>query len=137
LDVPKKMFVSARAFEEGGSLTIVATALVDTGRRMDEVIFQEFKGTGNIEVVLDRALVGRRVWPAIDISQSRTRREEMLLDAKALQAATMLRRSLSSRHHVEAMEELISKVARFGSNEELVQLLAGERDRSACEGSLG
>ena len=80
LDIPKKLFATARVFEEGGSLTIVATALVDTGSRMDELIFQEFKGTGNMELVLDRKLADRRVWPAIDISQSGTRREEKLLE---------------------------------------------------------
>ena len=81
MDIPKKLFATARLFEEGGSLTIVGTALVDTGSRMDELIFQEFKGTGNMELVLDRKLADRRVWPAIDISQSGTRREEKLLAA--------------------------------------------------------
>ena len=76
MDIPKKLFATARAFEEGGSLTVVATALIDTGSRMDELIFQEFKGTGNMELVLDRKLADRRVWPAIDIEQSGTRREE-------------------------------------------------------------
>ena len=79
MDIPKKLFATARLFEEGGSLTIVGTALIDTGSRMDELIFQEFKGTGNMELVLDRKLADRRVWPAIDISQSGTRREELLL----------------------------------------------------------
>ena len=79
MDIPKKLFATARAFEEGGSLTIVGTALIDTGSRMDELIFQEFKGTGNMELVLDRKLADRRVWPAIDIEQSGTRREEKLL----------------------------------------------------------
>ena len=85
-------------FEEGGSLTIVGTALIDTGSRMDELIFQEFKGTGNMELVLDRKLADRRVWPAIDISQSGTRREEKLLSPETLHAVTMLRRTLSSMH---------------------------------------
>ena len=82
MDIPKKLFATARLFEEGGSLTIVGTALIDTGSRMDELIFQEFKGTGNMELVLDRKLADRRVWPAIDISQSGTRREEKLLAAR-------------------------------------------------------
>ncbi len=82
LDIPKKLFATARLFEEGGSLTIVATALIDTGSRMDEAIFQEFKGTGNMELVLDRKLADRRVWPSMDITQSGTRREEKLLDAR-------------------------------------------------------
>jgi transcription termination factor Rho len=95
LDIPKKLFATARLFEEGGSLTIVATALIDTGSRMDELIFQEFKGTGNMELVLDRKLADRRVFPAIDITQSGTRREEKLLDAETLHAVTMLRRTLT------------------------------------------
>jgi transcription termination factor Rho len=125
LDIPKKLFATARLFEEGGSLTIVATALVDTGSRMDELIFQEFKGTGNMELVLDRKLADRRVWPAIDISQSGTRREEKLLDAETLHAVTMLRRTLSQMHHVDAMEQLTSKLAKFKSNREFIKLIAG------------
>jgi transcription termination factor Rho len=113
LDIPKKLFATARLFEEGGSLTIVATALIDTGSRMDELIFQEFKGTGNMELVLDRKLADRRVFPAIDISQSGTRREEKLLDAETLHAVTMLRRTLSTMHHVDAMEQLTSWLAKF------------------------
>jgi transcription termination factor Rho len=122
-DIPKKLFATARAFEEGGSLTIVATALIDTGSRMDEVIFQEFKGTGNRELVLDRKLSDRRVFPAIDISQSGTRREELLHDEETLHAVTMLRRTLSQMHHVEAMEQLTSKLARFKSNREFIDLI--------------
>ena len=95
MDIPKKLFATARAFEEGGSLTVVGTALIDTGSRMDELIFQEFKGTGNMELVLDRKLADRRVWPAIDIEQSGTRREEKLLPPDTLHAVTMLRRTLS------------------------------------------
>jgi transcription termination factor Rho len=125
LDIPKKLFATARLFEEGGSLTIVATALVDTGSRMDELIFQEFKGTGNMELVLDRKLADRRVWPAIDITQSGTRREEKLLDQETLHAVTMLRRTLSQMHHVDAMEQLTSKLAKFKSNREFINLISG------------
>ncbi len=125
LDIPKKLFATARVFEEGGSLTIVATALVDTGSRMDELIFQEFKGTGNMELVLDRKLADRRVWPAIDISQSGTRREEKLLDPETLHAVTMLRRTLATMHHVDAMEQLTSKLAKFKSNREFIKLISG------------
>jgi len=125
MDIPKKLFATARVFEEGGSLTIVGTALIDTGSRMDELIFQEFKGTGNMELVLDRKLADRRVWPAIDISQSGTRREEKLHDAETLHAVTMLRRTLSSMHHVDAMEQLTSKLAKFKSNKDFVKLIAG------------
>ena len=125
MDVPKKLFATARAFDEGGSLTIVGTALIDTGSRMDELIFQEFKGTGNMELVLDRKLADRRIWPAIDIEQSGTRREEKLLPAETLHAATMLRRTLSSMHHVDAMEQLTSKLEKFKSNEEFITLIQG------------
>ena len=125
LDIPKKLFATARLFEEGGSLTIVATALIDTGSRMDELIFQEFKGTGNMELVLDRKLADRRVWPAIDISQSGTRREEKLLEPDTLHAVTMLRRTLSQMHHVDAMEQLTSKLAKFKTNRDFIKLIAG------------
>ncbi len=125
MDIPKKLFATARAFEEGGSLTIVGTALIDTGSRMDELIFQEFKGTGNMELVLDRKLADRRVWPSIDIEQSGTRREEKLLPPETLHATTMLRRTLSSMHHVDAMEQLTSKLGKFKSNDEFVMLIQG------------
>ncbi|MBN1911693.1 MAG: transcription termination factor Rho [Pirellulales bacterium] len=125
MDIPKKLFATARLFEEGGSLTIVATALIDTGSRMDELIFQEFKGTGNMELVLDRKLADRRVWPAIDIGQSGTRREEKLLPPETLHAVTMLRRTLSSMHHVDAMEQLTAKLAKFKSNREFIELISG------------
>ena len=126
MDIPKKLFSSARAFEEGGSLTICGTALVDTGSRMDELIFQEFKGTGNMELVLDRKLADRRVWPAIDISQSGTRREELLLKPETLNAVTMLRRTLTTMHHVEAMEQLTKQLGRFKTNEEFIKLISGK-----------
>ena len=125
MDIPKKLFATARALEEGGSLTIVGTALVDTGSRMDELIFQEFKGTGNMELVLDRKLADRRVWPSIDIEQSGTRREEKLLSSETLRATTMLRRTLSSMHHVDAMEQLTSKLGKFKSNDEFIMLIQG------------
>jgi transcription termination factor Rho len=124
MDIPKKLFATARLFEEGGSLTIIATALIDTGSRMDELIFQEFKGTGNMELVLDRKLADRRVWPAIDISQSGTRREEKLLPPETLRAVTMLRRTLASMHPVDAMEQLTTKLAKFKSNREFIDLIA-------------
>lgn len=127
MDVPKKLFATARAFEEGGSLTIVGTALIDTGSRMDELIFQEFKGTGNMELVLDRKLSDRRVFPAIDISQSGTRREELLLDPLTLHAVTMLRRTLSSMHPVDAMEQLCKQLGRFKTNADFIKLISGQR----------
>ena len=125
MDVPKKLFATARAFEEGGSLTVVGTALVDTGSRMDELIFQEFKGTGNMEVVLDRRLADRRVWPASDITQTATRREDKLLTPEVLHAVTMLRRTLSQMHPVEAMEQLTRQLAKFENNDEFIKLISG------------
>ena len=127
MDIPKKLFATARLFEEGGSLTIVGTALIDTGSRMDELIFQEFKGTGNMELVLDRKLADRRVWPAIDISQSGTRREEKLLPPDMLHAITLLRRTLSTMHPVDAMEQLTSKLAKFKSNKDFINLISGAK----------
>jgi transcription termination factor Rho len=129
MDIPKKLFATARLFEEGGSLTVVGTALVDTGSRMDELIFQEFKGTGNLELVLDRKLADRRVWPAIDISQSGTRREEKLLPPETLRAVTMLRRTLATMHPVDAMEQLVDKLGKRRSNKEFIDLIASARER--------
>mgnify|MGYP002624226372 CR=1 FL=1 len=120
LDIPKKMFGTARRFDEGGSLTVVATALIETGSRMDDVIFQEFKGTGNMEMVLSRDLSDRRIWPAIDITQSGTRREEKILAPETLDGVTMLRRSLVSMNPVEAMDQLIRTLERFPTNKEFL-----------------
>jgi transcription termination factor Rho len=116
LDWPKRLFGAARQFEEGGSLTILATALIDTGSRMDEVIFEEFKGTGNMELHLSRRLVDKRVWPAIDINRSGTRREELLRTPEELHRIGTLRRVLSDRHPVEAMELLTSRLRKAASN---------------------
>lgn len=116
LDVPKRLFGAARKFDEGGSLTVLATCLIETGSRMDEVIFQEFKGTGNMEVVLDRKLSDRRVWPAIDMQQSGTRKEERLLDADTLARVTLLRRSLSELKPTEAMESLVRQLGKYPTN---------------------
>jgi transcription termination factor Rho len=120
MDIPKKMFGTARRFDEGGSLTVAATALIDTGSRMDEVIFQEFKGTGNMEMVLSRDLADRRIWPSIDITLSGTRREEKILPPEALESIVMLRRSLVSMSPVEAMEQLIKILQRYPSNKEFL-----------------
>ena len=116
MDVPKRLFGAARTFDEGGSLTVLATALIETGSRMDELIFQEFKGTGNMEVVLDRRLADRRVWPAIDIQLSGTRKEERLLDPTTLARVALLRRSLSELKPTEAMESLVRQLAKFPAN---------------------
>jgi transcription termination factor Rho len=120
MQMPKKFFGAARNIEEGGSLSIFATALVDTGSKMDEVIFEEFKATGNMELHLDRRLVERRVWPAIDISKSGTRREELLLDQKELELIYRLRRVLSELNPVEAVELLKSRLAKCKTNAEFL-----------------
>src|SRR5438445_3485434 len=116
LEVPKRLFGTARVFEEGGSLTVMGTALIDTGSRMDEIIFQEFKGTGNMELVLDRKLSDRRIFPAMDITQSGTSKEERILPPEMLQRVTRLRRSLVSLNPLTAMESLIKKLAEYPSN---------------------
>lgn len=116
LNKPKKFFGSARKIEEGGSLTIMATALIDTGSRMDEVIFEEFKGTGNMEINLDRRLVDKRVFPAIDIKRSGTRKEELLVSEKDLGRIWVLRKVLSQLNEVEAMELLLDKMGRTKTN---------------------
>lgn len=121
MDIPKKMFGTARRFDEGGSLTVLGTALIDTGSRMDEVIFQEFKGTGNMEMVLSRELSDRRIFPAIDITLSGTRREEKILNPEVLDGVTMLRRSLISLNPVEAMEQLSNTLKKFPSNSEFLE----------------
>ena len=120
MDIPKKMFGTARRFDEGGSLTVCATALIDTGSRMDEIIFQEFKGTGNMELVLSRDLADRRIWPAIDITLSGTRREEKILSPEVMEGAIMLRRSLVSMSPVEAMEQLVRTLQKFPTNAEFL-----------------
>ncbi|HEV3083983.1 MAG TPA: transcription termination factor Rho [Gemmataceae bacterium] len=117
---PKRFFGAARSVEEGGSLTILATALIDTGSRMDEVIFEEFKGTGNMELHLDRRLVDKRVWPAIDINRSGTRKEELLLHPDELERVRTLRRVLADMHPVEAMELLTSRLKKTKSNAEFL-----------------
>src|SRR5207253_7869235 len=119
LEKPKRFFGSARNIEEGGSLTILATALVDTGSKADEVIFEEFKGTGNMELHLDRRLVDRRVWPAVDINASGTRREELLLSPEELQQVQLLRKVFSDMNPIEALEGLTGRLKRTRSNAEL------------------
>jgi transcription termination factor Rho len=120
LHKPKRFFGAARNIEEGGSLTIIATALVDTGSKMDEVIFEEFKGTGNMELHLDRRLVDKRTFPAIDINKSGTRREELLIDAVSLQRIWLLRKVLSSMNVVDSMEFLLDKLGDAKTNQEFL-----------------
>jgi transcription termination factor Rho len=123
---PKRFFGAARNFEEGGSLTIIATALVDTGSRMDDLIYEEFKGTGNMELHLDRGLAERRIYPAIDVSRSGTRNEELLIDQKNLQNVWRLRRMLDTLNEIERTELFMDRLAKTGSNKEFLEGLHTE-----------
>jgi len=116
LHKPKRFFGAARNIEEGGSLTIIGTALIDTGSRMDEVIFEEFKGTGNCELHLDRKLMEKRIFPTLDINKSGTRKEELLLDPPTLNRVWILRQLLHPLNVVDAMEFLLDKLSRYDSN---------------------
>ena len=120
LHKPKRFFGAARAMEEGGSLTIIATALVDTGSRMDDVIFEEFKGTGNMEITLDRSIFQRRIYPSIDIKRSNTRREELLIHPDELQKIWILRKALNELSSAEALELLIEKLSKTKNNVEFL-----------------
>ncbi len=124
LNKPKKFFGQARKIEEGGSLTIIATALVDTGSRMDDVIFEEFKGTGNLEINLDRRLVDKRLFPAIDINRSATRKEELLIGEKDLGRIWVLRKVLSQLNEVEAMELLLDKMIKTKTNADFLDAMS-------------
>ncbi|MCI9247126.1 MAG: transcription termination factor Rho, partial [Clostridia bacterium] len=124
LHKPKKFFGAARNIENGGSLTILATALIETGSRMDDVIFEEFKGTGNMEVHLDRKLSEKRIFPAIDINKSGTRREELLLDQKELETVFALRKAMSTMSVADITEELITEIMGTKTNEEFLEKMA-------------
>ncbi len=128
LEVPKTIFGAARNTEEGGSLTIIATCLVDTGSQGDQVIFEEFKGTGNMELILDRRVAEKRLFPAMDLAGSGTRKEELLLDAKALQTITALRRRMMTMPPPQQVEQLLAAMQRFPTNAALVGTDAGARD---------
>jgi transcription termination factor Rho len=125
LEIPRKIFAAARNTEEAGSLTIVATALIETGSRMDELIFQEFKGTGNMEIVLDRKISDQRVYPAIDIFQSGTRRDELLIPSDDLHKISVIRRGLAGHKPFEAIERLLSFVKKFPTNAQLLREIPG------------
>src|SRR5207253_7759064 len=116
MEKPKRFFGAARRIEGGGSLTIVATALIETGSRMDEVIFEEFKGTGNMELILDRGIADRRIFPAVDVLKSGTRREELLCPPEELAKRHLLRRALADLSPVEAAQFLIDKITKTPSN---------------------
>jgi transcription termination factor Rho len=120
LQNPKRFFGAARNIEDGGSLTIIATALIDTGSRMDDVIFEEFKGTGNTELCLDRRLVEKRIWPAIDVNKSGTRREELLLNEEEIRRIWILRRVLNDMNPAEAMDLLVNRMRKTKTNEEFL-----------------
>ncbi|MEK9776075.1 MAG: transcription termination factor Rho, partial [Quisquiliibacterium sp.] len=123
LQRPKRFFGAARNIEEGGSLTIIATALIDTGSRMDEVIYEEFKGTGNMELHLDRRMMEKRVYPAINISRSGTRREELLIKPDVLQKIWILRKLLHDMDEIAAMEFLLDKIRQTKSNQEFFEMM--------------
>lgn len=127
LHMPKRFFGAARNMREGGSLTILATALVDTGSKMDDVVYEEFKGTGNMELVLDRKLQEKRVFPAIDIAKSGTRREDLLLDKEELEAADIMRKALNGMKSEEATENILNLFARTRDNAEFVQMVKKQR----------
>jgi transcription termination factor Rho len=124
LKKPKQFFGAARNTEEGGSLTIIATALIDTGSRMDDVIFEEFKGTGNMELVLDRRLSDRRIFPSFDLVRSGTRKEELLLDKKTLARMWILRKLLNEMNTIESMEFLQERMKRTKNNEEFLDTMS-------------
>jgi len=122
MEIPRKLFGAARKIENGGSLTILATVLVDTGSRMDEVIFEEFKGTGNMEIVLSREAANQRVFPALDIAKSSTRREELLLDSKDIGSVRVLRRALASLKPVEGARKLVELLEKYPTNAEVLSV---------------
>ncbi len=125
MEIPRKIFAAARNTEEAGSLTIVATALIETGSRMDELIFQEFKGTGNMEMVLDRKISDQRIYPAIDIFLSGTRREELLLQPWELEKINLIRRGLAGHKPEEAIQRLLMFVKKFPTNAEMLKGIPG------------
>jgi transcription termination factor Rho len=125
LEIPRKLFAAARNTEEAGSLTIIATALVETGSRMDDLIFQEFKGTGNMELALDRKISEQRIYPAVDIFQSGTRREELLIPADDLHKIGIIRRGLAGHKPIEAIERLLFFAKKFPKNEQMLREIPG------------
>ncbi|MDP2059813.1 MAG: transcription termination factor Rho, partial [Flavobacteriaceae bacterium] len=125
LHKPKRFFGAARNIENGGSLTIIATALIDTGSKMDEVIFEEFKGTGNMELQLDRRIANRRIYPSIDLMSSSTRRDDLLLDEKTLQRMWVMRKYLSDMNPIEAMEFINDRFKKTQNNEEFLISMNG------------
>jgi transcription termination factor Rho len=136
LHKPKRFFGAARNIENGGSLTVIATALVETGSRMDDMVYEEFKGTGNMEIHLDRKLSEKRIFPAVDIYKSGTRREELLLSAEELESVNSIRRMLSGGNTAEATEQIINLLEKTANNEEFVQRIKNLQSSYAREGFL-
>ena len=130
LEIPKRLFGAARKIENGGSLTIMATCLIDTGSRMDQVIFEEFKGTGNMELTLDRNLANQRIWPALNITQSGTRKEEKLLDPKQIDAARSIRRHLVDLPPAQAIKTLLDVLAKHKTNDDLYNSISASSGRA-------
>ena len=127
LHMPKRFFGAARNMREGGSLTILATALVETGSKLDDVVYEEFKGTGNMEMILDRKLSEKRIFPAIDIPKSGTRREDLLLSKDEVEAVTMMRRGLNGMKADEAVDKILDLFARTRNNQEFIQIIRKQR----------
>jgi transcription termination factor Rho len=125
MEIPRKLFAAARNTEEAGSLTIMATALIETNSRMDDLIFQEFKGTGNMELVLDRKISDQRIYPAVDIFLSGTRREELLLTPDEMHKINIIRRGLAGHKPIEAIERLLFFIRRYPTNAELLKNIPG------------
>jgi len=134
LHKPKRFFGAARNIEEGGSLTILATALVETGSRMDDVIFEEFKGTGNMELILDRRLAERRIFPAIDVNRSGTRKEELLLSKDELEMIWQFRKATSGMNPMESMEMLLEQIKRTKTNQDLLHAFRHLRRAGVANG---
>ena len=124
LQEPKAIFGAARNIENGGSFTILASALIETGSRMDELIFNEFKGTGNMEIMLTRELANLRIWPAMDLNQSGTRKEELLLDKQTIEKVYRIRRQISPMSSTKAMQTLLESLARYPTNQEFLASMA-------------
>ena len=125
MEIPRKIFAAARNTEEAGSLTIIASALIETNSRMDDLIFQEFKGTGNMEIVLDRKISDQRIYPAIDIFLSGTRREELLLPAEDLHKINIIRRGLAGHKPLEAIDRILFFIRKYSTNVEVLKSIPG------------
>jgi len=127
MEIPRKLFGAARKIENGGSLTILATILADTGSRMDQIIFEEFKGTGNMEIVLSRDIADKRIFPALDIAKSSTRREELLISAKDIENVRTLRRGLTGLKAYDGAAKLFELLEKYPTNAQLLEVMSGKK----------